>query len=561
MVPTRPLSVLTVAGLCTISAAAVPSLAWANPGTGRHLAGVEEQGPASKSLTALHHNPAMLARLPGLQFSTNGRIGLDHETITRSTIDGQGLPTASFGDAATVFNPLVGYFLGASFQLEPIAIGAGVYDLSSRYSPNSADNLRYHLVADPDYGCLADTTQACPQVRSGGAEDVRTDYTVSVAGSILGRLFLGVSFHFPRWRVGFARDIDTAVESSEGEEGSIGCGEVQGVDPEDPRCSERLSFRGRTRLRLFGLSPDETASTFDFAMTFGVAVEVVEGVTLGARYRTQPLLNGGQVVASGQALVCLPDLAAQTEFSDVPACTEADPVTATVSEVLPRELALGGSFTFDPVWSLDVGLSWTDACPGGIRPGECDNNDARRLKLVGLDRDAAVLPDGPVYRGRQDIYAAELYARYRAWRVARSGLELPRGGQAATRTELIFGASVYSPGTQPGALTVASPDGWTVGASLGAAFEIPRARGSFFVVPGYALDVRVPMTVGPGGSAAAFDPEATSSFNAANGDLNDPSAAAVLDGRARPTNAGRYAGASHTFVLSFRWAERMPGQR
>ena len=42
------------------------SPAHAAPGQGLRLGGIEPQGPATRAVTALYHNPAMLAAIPGI---------------------------------------------------------------------------------------------------------------------------------------------------------------------------------------------------------------------------------------------------------------------------------------------------------------------------------------------------------------------------------------------------------------------------------------------------------------------------------------------------------------
>ena len=116
-----------------------PQTAHANPGQARRLAGVEAQGPATRSVTGLHHNPATLAKMPGFQFATVVAGGIDHLAVRRTPIDAQGAPTGDPGDPVNIVNPAGGYFIGASFMLDPVAIGAGVYELSSRYRPISED--------------------------------------------------------------------------------------------------------------------------------------------------------------------------------------------------------------------------------------------------------------------------------------------------------------------------------------------------------------------------------------------------------------------------------------
>lgn len=527
----------------------------ATPGQARRLGGVEAQGPATSAVTALHHNPAMLATMPGSQFAFAGAAGLDHLSVRRFEIGADGSPTAALAQPVQLVNPAGGYFVGASFMLDPVAIGAGVYDLSSRYRPASSETLGYHLAPDPDLACAGDPARRCPDLRSGGAVELRTDFTLGIAWDILDRVQLGVSLHFPRLRAGFAHDTDTSLGRA-GDD--VGCSEDPDAPVEDPGCAERLRFHGRARLRWFGLNP-RPSTRFDFAATMGIAVDVGGGVTLGARFRTRPVLNRGTMILDGEALVCRPD-GFKNAASDVPACANATPVQASVGEELGREAAVGAAVLWGRAdqWHLDGNFYWFDGCPGGVRPGECGHADARRLSLVGLDRDAAVLPESLVYRGRQDVYGVELWNRWQPWRTPRGPAALPSGDdmRVRTRIDLLFGAGFSSPGTRPAALTAAASDGWTISASLGTGFEVLRKVGSVFIVPGYGIDFLVPTRVGPGGVAPAFDPTAGPAFEASGGDINDPAAAAILEGRARPTNAGIYTGAVHTLVLGVRWAER-----
>ena len=83
------------------------------------------------------------------------------------------------------------------------------------------------------------------------------------------------------------------------------------------------------------------------------------------------------------------------------------------------------------------------------------------------------------------------------------------------------------------------------------------AQSNFQIIPGYGFDLHVPTHVRPGD--AAFDPAAAADYAASGGDLNSSAAAAVLAGRGRPSNAGRYTGVVHTLMLSLRWSERVIG--
>src|SRR5689334_6837670 len=82
------LSLFFLAGI-----AAAPNAASATPGQAQRLGGPEPQGPATRSLTALHHNPAMLAGMKGLRFQIGGAGGMDQRWIRRYAVDPNGEPT------------------------------------------------------------------------------------------------------------------------------------------------------------------------------------------------------------------------------------------------------------------------------------------------------------------------------------------------------------------------------------------------------------------------------------------------------------------------------------
>ena len=77
--------------------AALPTPARATPGQAQRLGGPEAQGPATRSLTALHHNPAMLAGMKGLRFQIGGAGGMDQRWIRRYGVDPSGEPTGQLG--------------------------------------------------------------------------------------------------------------------------------------------------------------------------------------------------------------------------------------------------------------------------------------------------------------------------------------------------------------------------------------------------------------------------------------------------------------------------------
>jgi hypothetical protein len=489
------------------------------------LGGVELQGPASRAVTALHHNPAMLAAMAGSAAHVSFTGGIDQLRVRRHDIDpstGAGLGT--FSDPTSLVNPAAGYFMGVNFYIDPIAFGVGLYDLSSQWRFVGADALRYHLAPDPDAGCLDPAKASCPPL--GGSVTTRNDLTLALAWNG-GRVQLGAAVHFPRLRTRFAFDHDTAL-AADAEGMSARC-DVK----EDPACAERVGFKGWTHW----IAPGGTTPGFDAALTFGFAVSLKgDAITLGARYRTFPLRRAGEVALAGVAMVCRPD--APDGPSTVPLCSVASPGAATLRQRLPQEVALGGSFVLgrSRLWRIDTNLYWMDLCPGGLTPAGCADAGNQSLRLVGLDRAAFVLPEFQRYRGLQDLYGMDVYGSYRV-----------RSNAAIT-----FGGHFASPAVRRDATTAAHNEGWRLGASLGARFRLRQSN--FLLVPGYGIDALLPRYVAP--ERALFDPRSRASFEAARGDINAPGANAVLEGRAHPTNAGRYFGLLHVFTLALTWGER-----
>ena len=563
-----PRGVLTLAAGIVCFTAAGPAAA--GPGVANRLAGGSAQGPASSSVTGIYHNPAMLGTMPGLSFETTTRVGADHLIVRRFGINTNGEPIDALGGDVHLANPMFDYFVGASFLLDPVAIGAAVHSFDSRFRSNSDPSLSYHLVGDEDLGCSLDGDRYCPQLRKGGALEMRTDFDLALAWNALHFMSIGATAHFPRLRSYFARDVDSVLT---GANADTGC-DPQSASVENPACAERLSFRGNTRLRWFGLNP-RPSSRLDFALTVGVAFTIRKRATLGIRYRTQPLLAGGKMTVNGEAAVCLPQ-GASTEQSSLPTCEAATAVDATMTETIPRELAIGGAVELGN-WKLDSNLFWIDRCPGRRdQSGGCGGRDSRALELVGLDEDASTLPETTLYRGLRDVYGAELWARYRLDDLIGANLPyykvLCSGGReglddageplrCVPRVDLLLGGGVNSPGVRPGALTAASSDGWTMLATLGTSFNLPTRNGTWSLIPAYGFDFMLPTRVGPGGRDPAFRPSEAIAFEASGADLNSPSAAVVLAGRGQPTNAAIYTGFVHSLSFALRWSERGFGAR
>lgn len=527
---------VVIAVISACFAGTAPRSAAAAPGQTTRLNVAESQGPATRGLTALHHNPAMLAGMPGTRVQAGMAGGIDQRWIRRQAVGADGIPTGALGSRESLINPTTGYFVAASFYFEPFALGFGVNDVGSQYNLQSSDTQRWHLAPEPDrlaLLCRNNDSDACRV--NGGAASSRTDFSLAIAWNILANLRIGVGVHLPRLRSRFTYDNSRALvrTTGDGEEGR--CSAV-----ESPACAERLGFAGLTR---WLPSRDGRPSGFDLALTFGLAVDLTDRVTFGLRYRTRPLVNGGDYVLAGKAVVCRPD---ETESSgnEVQPCSVATPIDATLREGGAREAALGFAAVLGraKLWRIDTNLYWLDLCHDnrdGVGVLGCGDPGNQRLSLVGLDRDSVLLPETTRYRGHADVFGFDAYTTYRV----------------RSNVAVMLGSHFSSPATRRAALSAAGSDGWRFGLSLGATVRVRQSN--FQLVPGYAFDLYVPTTVT--GDRAAFDPAAAAAFNARGGDLNTPEAALVLAGRGRPSNAGRYTGAVHTFMFGLRWSERTIG--
>ncbi|MBX7081350.1 MAG: hypothetical protein K1X88_19270 [Nannocystaceae bacterium] len=505
-----------------------PGRAEAVPRPASRLGGIRAQGPATPSITALHHNPAMLGAIRGTAFSVALTGTLEQQRIIRASIDPDtGAPGSTLAGRSGLLQPGYGWFLGGSLHFDPVTIAAGYYDVGSNVQLASAPALRYHLAPDPDRACLRIGLSHCPP--NGGQVTTRQDATLAIAYD--GGLFqLGAAVHLPRLRERFAFDNDTTLATNPDEAGSC-------TDKEDPACAERIGFKGWTQwIPRKGAPPG-----FDAALSFGVALQLAgDTVRLGGRYRTFPLRRLGAMALGGVSLVCRPNPDAQS--TGVPACSTAEPIRATLTERLPQEVALGGSFALGPArdWQLDVGVYWLDLCQGGVRRDRCADDGEQTLRLVGLDRRAFVLPELTRHRGLQDVYGGDIYVTYRAH----------------AQAKVLLATHANTAPVRRDATTAAMFDGARLGLSAGAEFRVRtrgRARTTLVLSPGYGLDLTVPRRVAA--ARAAYSPTAAADFAAAGQDINAAGADAVLQGLARPTNAGRYLGLLHTLSFAFSWGD------
>jgi len=515
-------------GAVGIALSAIPLTARAEvPAQALRMSGVEPQGPASRAVSALHHNPAMLGALQASAIQVSVTGGIEQLRVQRYRIDPlTGGPVNSLSSPVSVFNPKFAFFTGASVYFDPVAFGVGYYDLSSQLRFKGSDTLGYHL-ADSGTSCLDPTLGRCAP--TGGAVSSRQDLTAALAIN-RGRFQLGLAVHFPRARERFAFDNDSELQPFSDLTPAVDC-----TSKEDPLCAERVGFKGWAHW----LPDDGGVSAFDAAITVGVAFELRrDRITLGARYRSAPLAHRGEIRLSGVSVVCRPVIdSGQAVQSGVPPCDNADLVEATLTFRLPQEVAIGSSFQLgrNRSWRVDTNLYWIDLCPGGTHPGHCNDRDVQTLRIVGLDRAAVVPAEIKRYRGFTDIFGIDAYAAYRI----RSNLAV------------LVGAQVSSPSVRHGAQTSAIGEGWRVGLSAGTRFRDRRT--GILISPGYAFDLSTPRDVTPG--QALYDPIAATAFAASSGDLNGDGGDAVLEGRARSTNAGHYLGLTHTLSLTLGWSD------
>jgi hypothetical protein len=519
----------------------IGSTAHAAPGVAERLGGIESQGPATRSVTGLFFNPAMLAAMRSTSMHGSLSVGLAQQRVRRHTIDpATGAPQSGLDDPSRLLHASPGYFIGGVLYLDPWAVGLGVYDLSSRYQFASAGPLRYQIAPDPDAGCLDAALDNCPP--NGGHVTYQHDTTLALAYN--GGLFqLGAAAHFPMVRERFAFDNDTALLRGSN---AVATEPVSCDAKEDPACANRVGFKGWTQW----IPRNGAPAGFDVAVSVGAAVSFAnERVTLGLRYRTFPLRRAGEIRLAGVGVVCRPEVAAgdAEDPNALPSCVDPEPVSATLRQRLPQQLAIGASALLGASrqWKLDANLFWADLCPGGLAPSDCPDHGNQQLRLVGLARAGSVLPEITRHRGLADVYGADVFARLRP---DTSNVKLPR---TLARLYVLMGGHVRSPAVRRGATTAAYDEGWRVGGSVGTRLKVRSTEVVF--VPGYGLDLAVPRRVSP--SVARYDPVAATDFVDSGGDLNSPGADAVLDGRGRPTNAGRYFGLVHTLSLSILWGE------
>lgn len=510
----------------------IPALAAAAPGEAHRLGGVDAQGVTARSVTAIHHNPAMLGSLVGAQFHTSVRSGLDQRWVRRTGLDASGFPTEDSGDRVSLLNPMFDYFAGATVYLEPFALGAAVYTLNNSLQLTSSDGLRYHLapgIENLPGQCVGRSERACAL---GGAATYRTDFSLAFAWSVLSNLNIGLGVHFPRLRSRFSFDNSSVLSDSERK------GDCTNL--EDPACSERIAFSGVNRwlpasgTRLAG---------FDLALTLGLAYEITSRVTFGVRYRTRPLLRGGNMQLSGQVVICRPS-DTEPQPGDAPSCSVAQPLDATLRERIPQELALGFGVVLGrgKQWRIDSTLLWVDNCHdvnGDPGIANCGDPGGQQLNLVGLEQSRVLLSDSVRYRGLQDMFGLDVYTTY----------------QVASNLSISFAGHAASPSVQRAAMSASHADGWRTGLSLGTAWRVRQSN--FLLVPGYGADFYFPTSVSA--TQAAFDPGAAERFAAAHSDINSADAQAILEGRGRPTNAGRYTGLVHSVSLALRWQPRSLG--
>jgi hypothetical protein len=491
------------------------------PGSADRLAGAQAQGPATVGLAALHHNPAMLTWQSGYTALVGLQGGLESQ---RSKPPGA---SADFAHG-TLYNG----FFGGSATFDNVAIALGAYGLGQRFRHQNLAQRPWQRASDSDFGCRWSSDRTCPRVRSGGETVKQADLTLGIGYRFLDRWALGVGIHVPRVvrRLGRNEILPPDLRPP------FGCSDPVEAR-KNPSCSARLAYDVDSNYRLFGLNREGSAR-LDFALTLGLAVEFRPGWRVGLRYRSTPILENGHYRLAGQAIYCPAESAATL-------CRQSASFDAEVQLAAAREAAVGlhAPLNRRQSWTFDAQLAWRDECPG-IK--KCDRRATDHLTLSGIGDGGAWLSETPIYRGQRDFFTLE------AWTTV-SRLPVNRSSEGSfdgfSGWSWISGLATTSPSVAPNAIVATGGEGWTVKGTIGTHVEWFRRGTRFSLEPGYGIDWALPVSVG---NQSLFDASAIDDFANSGSDIYDPSANAVLSGRARPTNEGRYQTWRHVLLLNFK---------
>lgn len=519
-------------GIATLVFVGTLRSASASPGEGHFLAGIEAQGPASTHLSAVFHNPAMLTDLPGLHLQLGTKIGVTTQRITVAQRDAQGMPLVNTAEPSSTHRNLGGNgFLAASFLFEKLAVAAAYYSLDGNFVETAPKSLSAFVRSNPSPYCRLNPAKRCPASSAyGGWAEVRSEFTLAVAWASIRRLRLGIALHFPRYSLRGGRIRDSRSEATQGL--------CKRFFPDDPQCEEIEHYDFHTSLR----GHDPAASRIQLGMTAGVAWAPNNRWTFGARYRMRPNFGLRSPVSQGRLQACA--LAANGTVK----CQGADASQAQLVNQPGRQVALGASFRpyGDRSLHLDLQAYWIQNCPDNQYAGGCQSQPDARITVIGGTGPMKIV-DRPWYRGRQDRWGGELWVHRSLQRNARPHLR---------RLAFTGGIGGYSGAVHASAHNPIDNDGprWFGAGSL--SIELLRRNSSMFLVGGYVLGIQRSREIGISGTRPAFAPDAFATVRDQGQGIDGPAGEALMSGRAKASNAGRYHSVHHTASIALRWGAR-----
>lgn len=506
--------------------------ALAAPGQGFFLSGIEAQGPASTRLSAVFHNPAMLTELPGLhlQLSLNAKLHTQRTQVALRSTNGLPIPNG-FEPRQTYRNWGADGFFGASFLFENFAIAAAYYSLDSKFVERAPESLAGFVRANPSPYCRLNPAKRCPgSAPYAGWAEVPTEFTFALAWQTIRRLKLGLSLHLLRYRLRGSRTRPAKQEATQGL--------CEVFFPSDPECTELEQLRFQTEWT----NRDPAGSRIQVAMTAGIAWTPNDRWTFGARYRMRPNFGLRTPIYPGTLQGCA------ISSEGVLQCERKRDAAAQLEQSQGRQVALGASFRpfGDRLLNIDVQAYWIQDCPVRQRSKGCQLHPDATITVLGR-LDSPRIVDRPWYRGRQDRWGAELWLHRSLQRNI-----VPR----FRRLAYTAGLGGYSASVHPSAHNPIDSDGTGFFGAANLSIELLRRNSSMFLVTGYALTWQRPRELGHAGISPAFMPDAFGIVQSQGQGIDGPAGQAVMSGKARASNAGRYHSLRQAASIALRWGAR-----
>ncbi len=495
----RPKAGGLLAGTVLVLLARFSAEAGAVPIDEPHVGGIGFSGATTGDLAAVYWNPAALGLMRGLNVTLGGTGRLSTTTVSRASIDAQGLPGSgtTFPDARAVdrshplsWPPGPGAFAGVSYDVggDRMTLALASYlpfvDRST-YEATAGVPLatRYHRVAT-DFRNLA----------------IVTALAVRLAGD---------------FRLGFAPGVVLSTGRLSFSESTCA---VNGncAGPEDPAADAQLDL---------GSNPGILASTAALTLAGGLYFRR-RTWEFGLSFSSRPLgnLGGAAVIVGDQSQVTRAprDVTASTPATVTCDNGRADGrgcVFADISTKLPYMMIGTVAWHPRPGWEV-AGTARILSFPSG---------DVIDIRLTGATLAATGIPEHIVlYRGYGTVVDTRL-------RVAHWFTERVRIGA---------GLRVESSALPADAVSAAAVDGRKFEPT--AMIQVQPVR-HVWIAAGYGFTYMMPVTA----SSSIFDPTAADRCARTGGDLSAGQPCLLrIEGLARGTAAGSYHHFEHDFSLS-----------